>query len=141
METTCEEKRIYPVELIQKSVSNFFGLRHIDIFRNTRKREIITARQFFYYMCRRHTKRSLKDIGLIPESYGLKKHDHATVLHAENKVSGFMDIYPEYRFFYREITANIEREIPNYSLVEEVDLLKIAEHNTKLQSKFIYLTC
>lgn len=140
METTCEEKRIYPVELIQKSVSNFFGLRHIDIFRNTRKREIITARQFFYYMCRRHTKRSLKDIGLIPESYGLKKHDHATVLHAENKVSGFMDIYPEYRFFYREITAMIDKEIPNYSLVEEVDLLKIAEHNTLLESNLIYLS-
>ena len=140
METTCEEKRIYPVELIQKSVSDFFGLRHNDIFKNTRKTEIITARQFFYYMCRKHTKRSLSEIGKIPGDLGFREYDHATVLHAENKVSGFMDIYPEYRFFYREITANIEREIPNYSLVEEVDLLKIAEHNTKLQSKFIYLT-
>lgn len=140
METTFEEKRIYPVELIQKSVSNFFGLRYNDIFRNTRKREIITARQFFYYMCRKHTKISLADIGKIPGEWGFRKYDHATVLHAENKVSGFMDIYPEYRFFYKEITAMIDREIPNYGLVEEVDLLKIAEENTRLEKKFIYLS-
>lgn len=140
METTCEEKRIYPVELIQKSVSNFFGLRQNDIFRNTRKREIITARQFFYYMCRRHTKISLADIGRIPGDLGFREYDHATVLHAENKVSGFMDIYPEYRFFYREITAMIDKEIPNYSLIEEVDLLKIAEHNTTNKNNLVYLS-
>src|SRR5690606_1935044 len=140
METTFEEKRIYPVELIQKNVSNFFGLKYNDIFKNTRKREIITARQFFYYMCRKHTKISLADIGRIPKDLGFRKYDHATVLHAENKVSGFMDIYPEYRFFYKEITAMIDKEIPNYSLVEEVDLLKIAEENTRLEKKFIYLS-
>lgn len=69
-----------PVEKILKIVCDYHEVKPEDIFKYTRKREIVLIRQLFHYLAYKHSKRSLDYIGNVSTEYGRKKpHDHATV--------------------------------------------------------------
>ena len=61
------------IESIKEYVINLYGL---DIEKDTRKREYVDARAFYYKLCRELTNCSLTTIG---ESVG---RDHSIVLHS-----------------------------------------------------------
>jgi len=79
-------KREISIDYIQKVVCNFFGISMDLLADNTRKREIVQARQISMYFAKTLTKSSLATIG---SQIGNK--DHATVLHACKTVNNLID--------------------------------------------------
>ena len=65
------------IQHIQQSVSEYFKLPEEDLLKNTRRREIVTARQIAMYLAKQHTHLSLSDIAT---HFG--KRNHSTVVHA-----------------------------------------------------------
>jgi chromosomal replication initiator protein len=74
------------IEYIQKVVGDYFNISTEKINSNTRKREIVQARQLAMYFSKSYTKLSLAAIGSK-----LGKKDHATVLHACKTVKNLSD--------------------------------------------------
>ena len=88
------------VNKIKKTVCDYFGITPEILLSNTRKREIVQARQIAMYLGRSLTKVSLAAIG---SQIGGK--DHATVLHACNTVG---DLIATDRTF-KQYVADIEK--------------------------------
>lgn len=85
------------LEYIAKSVSFYYNCPLSNIFKDTRKRDIVSVRQicmfFAYYLIRL----KLSDIGLY---YGNK--DHASVIYSKKTIQNFIDIDNN---FYNDILA------------------------------------
>lgn len=67
---------------------NDYKISRKELFTKGRYRRLCEPRQVIMYILAVHHIGSLKDIG------GLFKRDHTTVIHARDKISGFMGIYP-----------------------------------------------
>lgn len=80
------------IETINECVCKIFGLPIERLLEKTRKREVVEARQACMYFVRDNTKISLKEIG---RKYG--GIDHATVIHAIDKVGDLMFSDKNYR--------------------------------------------
>ncbi|MFH1878710.1 MAG: chromosomal replication initiator protein DnaA [Candidatus Omnitrophota bacterium] len=78
---SAEEKKI-TIDLIQKTVSSFFGIKDSDMQTKKRTRAIAYPRQLAMFLSRELTDHSLPDIGSF---FGGR--DHTTVLHACDKIS------------------------------------------------------
>ena len=76
-----EEKRNITPDIIQKTVSNYFGLHINDLKSNSRSRNIVYPRQIAIFLMRKLTSYSLKEMG---EYFGGK--DHTTILHSHSKI-------------------------------------------------------
>lgn len=66
---------------IQKTTSDYYGVRLSDIFDRSRKANIVKARHVAMYLSKKMTSNSLQEIG---EAFGGR--DHTTVMHANNKI-------------------------------------------------------
>ena len=80
-----EEKNELTIDKVQKVVCEYFNLTKEQLISNSRKRQIVQARQISMYMSRNLISCSLSTIGA--ESGG---KDHATVLHACTTVQDLM---------------------------------------------------
>lgn len=78
------------VELIQKSVADFFDLKTVDLKSEKRLKNIVQARQIAIWLCREMTKSSYPDIGL---KFGGK--DHSTIIHSYKKIDNAMANEPK----------------------------------------------
>jgi chromosomal replication initiator protein len=74
------ERRI-TVDDIQKAVSEYYGMKQVDLLSDRRNRAIARPRQVAMWLCKQLTTRSLPDIG---RRFGGR--DHTTVLHAVRKI-------------------------------------------------------
>lgn len=90
------------VNKIKKTVCDYFGITPEILLSNTRKREIVQARQIAMYLSRNMTNTSLDSIG---SQIGGK--NHATVLYACNTVCDLMDTDRT----FRQYITDIEREL------------------------------
>lgn len=72
----------------------------IDVFQNTRRRDVITYRSLHVVMCRKNLKWSLEKIGKFYMSNGKKSYDHATVLHAER-------MFEQYCFYDKDLMVTM----------------------------------
>jgi|GEM_PF-6931100 len=64
-------------------ICNYFEKQPEDIFKKSRKQNLVHIRQMFFYMCQRYTDCSLSEIGKTSLEHGRPEpHDHATVLYA-----------------------------------------------------------
>ncbi len=72
-----DDERPLTVEIIQKTVADFYGIRFQELKTKKRTKEIALPRQIAMYLSREHTDLSLNDIG---KNFGGK--DHATVIYA-----------------------------------------------------------
>ena len=70
------------VEVIQKTVADYYKLKVADMFSKRRPANIALPRQIAMYLAKELTQKSLPDIG---ELFGGR--DHTTVLHAVRKIS------------------------------------------------------
>jgi len=98
-------KHTISVDFIQKTVCNYFGIPLDKLFSNTRKREIVQARQLAMYFSKVFTKHSLSVIG---SKCGNK--DHATVLYACKTVKNLTDTDKNFKQYVHDIENSI-REI------------------------------
>jgi chromosomal replication initiator protein len=91
------------VDYIQKIVSDYFNIPIDKIHSNTRKREIVQARQLAMYFAKNYTKSSLAAIG---SKCGNK--DHATVLHACKTVRNLSETDKGFKKYVEELDHMIK---------------------------------
>ena len=89
-------------DLIQKTVSNYFGVKPEEFTSKKRTKNIALTRQIAMYLCRELTDLSLPKIG---EEFGGR--DHSTVLHAYGKISEDIKTKPEMRISIEELKKRI----------------------------------
>ena len=77
----CDQQIKPDVDLIQKTVSDFFHIRLTDLKSKKRTQHIAFCRQVAMYLCRKLTDSSFPAIG------GHFGRDHSTVIHAYNLIS------------------------------------------------------
>jgi len=96
-----EDNKNITIELIQKVVADYYGLRVSDLKSKNNSRSIAVPRQVAMYLCKRLTKASLPEIG---REFGGKHH--TTVLHSCNKIN---ELYERKEDFHRIINSLISR--------------------------------
>jgi chromosomal replication initiator protein len=79
-------KREITIDEIQKIVCDFFALSPEQILSQSRKREIVQARQIAMYLSKNHTRHSSAVIGSL-----IGGKDHTTVLHAYKTVKDLIE--------------------------------------------------
>ncbi|MBE6301512.1 MAG: chromosomal replication initiator protein DnaA [Parabacteroides distasonis] len=94
------EKKQVSVESIMDIVCKYYNLEQSVIQTNSRKREIVQARQITMFLAKNYTESSLSYIGKI-----VGKRDHATVLHACKTVKDQIETNKSFRSSVEEIEA------------------------------------
>lgn len=92
------------IEYIQKVVYNYLNIPLDQLHSNTRKREVVQARQLAMYFSKKHTKSSLASIG---RHCGNK--NHATVLHACRTVANLIETDKKFRQYVTEIEDKLKQ--------------------------------
>lgn len=91
------------IEYIQKLVCEYFEVP-VDMLKSqTRKREIVQARQISMYLAKNHTKSSLKSIGM---HFGGR--DHSTVIYACQTVEDLIDTDKKFRAYVADIQKKLK---------------------------------
>ena len=90
------------VDKIQQVVCEYFKISTELLQTNTRKREVVQARQLAMYFSKNHTKYSLSYIG-----NQIGKKDHATVLYACKAVTNLMDTDRNFKLQVEEIQRKL----------------------------------
>ncbi len=91
------------IDYIQKVICDHFELSVDKIHSNTRRREIVIARQLAMFFAKKHTKNSLAAIGAQ-----CGKRDHATVLHACKTVSNLIETDKAFKSMVEELDKKIK---------------------------------
>ncbi len=102
---TTHKVDITPLK-IKNTVSNYFGITNEIMLSNSRKREIVQARQIAMYLCRHLTNTSLDSIGA---EMGGK--NHATVLYACNTVCDLMATDRSFRQYVVDIEKKLKSNL------------------------------
>lgn len=90
------------VELIQKTVAEYFDLKLVDLKSEKRLKNIVQARQIAIWFCRDLTKSSYPDIG---SKFGGK--DHSTVIHSYKKIDKALATEPKLSRIMDEIRRTL----------------------------------
>ena len=126
-------------ELIKKIIDQYFN---INIKRNTRKRQYIEARSFYYKFCRMYTKDSLSVIGV---SMG---RDHACVINSLDRLDGFLTYDKRIIAYYSELQRLIKEALKGfgedytYDSVEklyETRYTEVSEKYKELLARYSFL--
>lgn len=96
------EKKKLSVQTIQEIVCDYFKLDQEAIQTNSRKREIVQARQITMYLAKKYTDCSFSHIGKI-----VGKRDHATVLHACKTIKDQIETSRTFRSSVEEIEVKL----------------------------------
>lgn len=96
------EKKQLSVQSIQETVCKYFNLDQSAIQTNSRKREVVQARQITMFLSKKYTDCSFSHIGKI-----VGKRDHATVLHACKTIKDQIEINRDFRSTVEEIEGQL----------------------------------
>jgi chromosomal replication initiator protein len=91
------------IEEIQSCVANMFGITVAEILGSKRTSNIAEPRMIAMFLCRELTEKSTTEIG---EAFG---RNHATILHAENKVPQLLQSNNAMRLAVEEIRRNLQK--------------------------------
>ncbi len=97
------EKKQLSIQSIQDTVCKYFNLDQSMIQTNSRKREIVQARQVTMFLAKKYTDCSFSHIGKI-----VGKRDHATVLHACKTVRDQIETNKTFRASVEEIESLLQ---------------------------------
>jgi chromosomal replication initiator protein len=92
------EEKEQTVKSIRDLVCNTLNISAEHLISNSRKREIVQARQIAMYFAKKYTKDSLTNIGNV-----IGKRNHATVLHACKTVQDLIETDKSFRRTVEEI--------------------------------------
>lgn len=95
------------IENIQNLVAEHFNIPIEQIRSNSRKRDVVIARQLSMYFAKEFTQKSLKNIG---ESFG---KDHSTVLYSHKQVRDLMDTDALFRDTVNQLKQKVELNLTN----------------------------
>ena len=96
-------KRQEQLNGILTDVSDYYGLEITDVTSNSRLSELVRARDMFTYVCREYTSASYNDIGQT-----LGGRNHATIIHSNNKIKEYAEMYPSVQKQVQEITYRLD---------------------------------
>jgi len=99
----AEESSGVNVELIQKTVASYYGLKVADLKSKNNSRKIAVPRQVAMYLCKTLTKSSLPEIG---REFGGKHH--TTVLHSVNKIAQLYEKDPDFHKAINSLIADLK---------------------------------
>lgn len=109
------QKETTDFSIIADAVCEYFEVNDkIDIFKQTRKREVITQRQWFHYFARLLNPEhivSYSSIGAYYSDLTGNSFDHATVLHSVRKIKGFLDVSKHDALIKSDILYIIKRRL------------------------------
>lgn len=100
---SLDQPKPITINTIIDTVSQFYGLRNIDLKSKKRTREIAYPRQIAMFLTRDLTDNSLPKIG---EAFGGR--DHTTVLHAIEKISTLLKEDPSLKSIIEELKKRIQ---------------------------------
>ena len=80
------QAKLITIENIQKTVVEYYKIRHADLLSKKRTRSIVRPRQMAMSLCKELTNHSLPEIG---DAFGGR--DHTTVLHACRKITALKE--------------------------------------------------
>jgi len=105
-------KEVITLDEIISLVEHNFGINRSDMVSKSRKQAIAWARQVAMYLARRYTLLPLEEIG---NTFG---RDHATVIHAFDKVTETMQFHPTQGYQVEFLIKKLEARQPkdNYEL-------------------------
>lgn len=92
------------IDLIQRTVAEYFDLRVADMTSRRRPKNVANARQVAMYLSRKLTKNSLMEIG---DAFGGR--DHGTIIHAVKKVSALIVDESEMREAVDHLASRLNR--------------------------------
>lgn len=92
------------IEEITKMCCEFTGIKPEDIHANTRRSEIVLARQLAHYIAKHNTKLTLREIG-----YQIGRKDHTTVLHSIKVIDDYLTVESPLQNRIREFIIYAER--------------------------------
>jgi len=98
------EKKQITIDNIQKLVAGYFNVPMELMQSNTRKREVVQARQIAMKFSKVMTKQSLTTIGTQ-----IGDKDHATVMHACKTVDNLIETNRQYRQQYEDIEKKLKQ--------------------------------
>ena len=101
-QTIRVEKKQVSIQMIQDIVCKYFNLETTAIQTNSRKREVVQARQITMYLAKKYTDNSFSHIGKI-----VGKRDHATVLYACKTIKDQIETSKEVRNSIEEIEMKL----------------------------------
>jgi chromosomal replication initiator protein len=78
------------INSLKKRISNHFNIKESDLYSNKRYAKYCEARSIFMYISHKHLGKTCLEVAKM-----LNRH-HATVLHACNKVQGYMEVDKNY---------------------------------------------
>ena len=96
------ETREVNVDNIIRVVCSHYNIDPVSLQKNTRKHEIVMARQLAMYLCKEMTQTSLSTIGLR-----LGNRNHSTVLYSCKAVKDLMETDKDFAAQVKQIEANI----------------------------------
>lgn len=99
-----ETARAISVEMIQKTVAEFFRVPSSDLRAKKRTRNIVLPRQIAMYLARQLTAQSLPEIG---NAFGGK--DHTTVLHSCKKIGQSLLVDREIKNIVDQLLTTLQR--------------------------------
>lgn len=98
-----ESIKIISIEMVQKTVSEFFNLNIMDLKTSRRSQHVVMPRQIAMYLTRKLTRHSLPEIG---GAFGGK--DHTTVMHACKKIEQDLTSKPELRKIIDQLITSLQ---------------------------------
>ena len=116
-----------PINRILDGVCDYYGLTVEDLKSESKTKEKVIARQMYFYLADEFSNANFRQIG------ELINRDHSTVMYAANKIRVHKEIY---RHVKKDIDEIIPRIIDLPIVVQDINLLKIAEINTNLGTMF-----
>jgi chromosomal replication initiation ATPase DnaA len=113
------------LEDVSDLISEHFKLTPYQIFKTSRKKNIIAARQVFCYIAHENTKFTLQDIAYFITIKGFRTnpYNHATIIHAKKNVKGYMSQYPKDYNLIKDIEFKLKNKYNSTLIVSDVNLL------------------
>lgn len=99
----AEESSGVSVDLIQKTVAAYYGLKVTDLKSKNNSRKIAVPRQIAMYLCKTLTKASFPEIG---REFGGKHH--TTVLHSVNKIANLYANDTDFHKIINSLTVDLK---------------------------------
>ncbi len=96
-------EKFITIEIIQRKVCEYFGVKLSDLVSTKRQKNITKARHAAMYLSKQLTTKSLPDIG---RAFGGK--DHATVIHAVKKINTLINEDKEFATDLEILTKTLE---------------------------------
>jgi hypothetical protein len=127
-------KQIVNHEKILQAVLNEFNVSKADFESTARKREFVTARQYFSMLCRDLTNLTLKQIGLAAG-----KRDHATVLHQISTLTDIFSYDHSAKMVYQNLKSEALGEKKPFEIVSEVKFHVTAKELDKIRNTAVDL--